>query len=57
MTFAGGNEVNQVHAEVFNFRVWLLQAWWGLVVGGGAVSGLLPSMAMAGFVVLTTSSA
>ena len=35
----------------------LLQACCGLVFGGGAVAGLLPSMAMAGFVVLTTSSA
>ena len=49
---AGGNEVNQVHAEVFNLRVWLVASMLGLVFGGGAVSRLLPSMAMAGFVVL-----
>ena len=34
MTLAGGNEINQVHAEVFNFRVWLVARmlgfgiWW-----------------------------
>ena len=34
MTLAGGNEINQVHDEVFNFRVWLVARmlgfglWW-----------------------------
>ena len=57
MTLAGVNEINQVHAEVFNFRVWLVVRMLGFGLGDGAVSGLLPSMAMAGFMVLTTSSA